>query len=133
MPKSEAQEYIDGMYQMRGYILDFHKVLAAEDLPFLRSFNQIIESVYTPRLLDRKTKELIMSAVLVAIKANTEHIKAHLQQALAHGATKKEALEAIELTLAPAGVPSFMVGLQAWSEVASPDRIEPTAPKKKRK
>ena len=133
MPKSEAQEYIDGMYKMRGYILDFHKVLAAEDLPFLKSFNQIVEGIYTPRLLDRKTKELILSAVLVALKANTDHIKAHLEQALAHGATKKEALEAIELTLAPAGVHAFMIRLQAWSEIASPERIEPTALKKKRK
>ena len=133
MPKNEAQEYIDGMYQMRGYILDLHKVLAAEDLPFLKSFNQIVEGMYTPRLLDRKTKELIISAVLAAIKASPNHIKAHLEQALAHGATKKETLEAIELILAPAGVPAFMIGLEAWSEVASPSRIEPTALKKKQK
>ena len=132
MAKSEAQDYLDEMYKMRGYVLDFHKVLAAEDLTFLKAFNPIVESAYTPRLLDRKTKELIMSAVLAAVKANTNHIKSHLEQAMAHGATKEEALQAMELVLAPAGVPSFMLALQAWSELANPKRLEPTPlPKRK--
>ena len=48
------------MYRERGYLLDFDKVIAAEDFEFLKAYNQFIEACYTQqRTLDRKTKELI--------------------------------------------------------------------------
>jgi 4-carboxymuconolactone decarboxylase len=129
MADSEKQAFVDKMYRERGYILDFHKVMVAEDFDFLKSYNQFIEAGYTkPRTLDPKTKELLYTVILTAGKASVEHIKSHVKLALEYGATKKEVLEALEICISGAGVPAFMIGFEAWRQVASPDRIEPSKP-----
>ena len=90
MVKDEQQAFVDKMYQERGYILDFHQVMVAEDFDFLKTYNQLIEAGYTKqRTLDAKTKEIIYTVILTAVKASTDHIKAHIGLALEYGATKK--------------------------------------------
>jgi 4-carboxymuconolactone decarboxylase len=127
MAKSEKQEYVDKMYRERGYILDFHKVMAAEDFDFLKAYNRLIEAGYTgQRRLDARTKELIYTVILTALKASTDHIKAHIKLALDYGATKQDVLEALEICLPAAGVPAFMVGFEAWKQVVKPDTLEPS-------
>lgn len=127
MAKSEKQDYIDKMYKDRGYILDFHKVMTAEDFDFLKSYNQLIEAGYLKqRALDARTKEIIYTVILTAVKANVDHIKAHIKLALEYGATKQELLQALEICLPAAGVPAFMVGFEAWKQAVSPDRMEPS-------
>ena len=122
----ERQEYVDRMYRDRGYVLDFHSILAAEDYDFLQGYNALINSGYTkPRTLDAKTKELLYIAALTAVGGSEDHIRVHVELALKYGATKAETLETLELTLAPAGVPRFMVGFQAWAQAVSPDRVKP--------
>jgi len=129
MAETEKQAFVDKMYKERGYILDFHKVMAAEDFDFLQAYNQMLEAVYTKqRTLDAKTKEILFTVILTAVKANVDHIKAHLKAALDYGATKQEILEALELCLPAASVPAFMNGLEAWKQVVSPDRVEPSQP-----
>ena len=129
MAETEKQAFVDKMYKERGYILDFHKVMAAEDFDFLQAYNQMLEAVYTKqRILDAKTKEILFTVILTAVKANVDHIKAHLKAALDYGATKQEILEALELCLPAASVPAFMNGLEAWKQVVSPDRVEPSQP-----
>ena len=127
MVETEKQAFLDKMYRERGYILDFHKVMVAEDFDFLQAYNQMLEAVYTKqRTLDMKTKELLFTVILTAVKANIDHIKAHLKSALDNGATKQEILEALELCLPAASVPAFMNGLEAWKQVVSPARMEPS-------
>ena len=46
--------------------------------------------------------------------------------ALDYGATKREILEALEICLPAASVPAFMIGFEAWKQVVSPDRVEPS-------
>jgi 4-carboxymuconolactone decarboxylase len=129
MVEAEKQAFVDKMYRERGYILDFHKVMVAEDFDFLKAYNQLIEAGYTkPRTLDAKTKELIFTTVLTAVKANVDHVKAHIKLALDYGATKKEVLEALEICLPAASVPAFMIGFEAWKQVVSPERVEPSSP-----
>jgi 4-carboxymuconolactone decarboxylase len=128
MEENEAQVYVDGMYQKRGYILDFHKILAAEDFDFLKAYNQSIEAGYTrQRALVAKDKELIYTVLLTSVKASVEQIKLHVTNALQSGASKTEVLEALELCIPAAGVPAFMIGFEAWKQVVSPDAIEPSS------
>ena len=129
MAENEAQVYIDKMYQKRGYILDFHKILAAEDFDFLKAYNQSIEEGYTrQRTLAAKNKELIYTVLLTSVKASVDQIKLHVSNALKSGASKTEILEALELCIPAADVPAFMIGFEAWKQVVSPDTIEPSSP-----
>ena len=129
MTIDEKQAFVDKMYKERGYLLDFHKIMAAEDFDFLKGYNQMIEAAYTkPRTLDLKTKELIYTAVLTAVMANVDHIAAHIKLALEYGYSKKEILEALEICVAAAGVPAFMTGFEAWKKVVNPERVEPSQP-----
>jgi 4-carboxymuconolactone decarboxylase len=121
----EEKEYLREMAKTRGYVLDYHKVLVAEDLPFLRSLNSFLATSYTDqRRLDRKTKELVFIAALTALGASKGHIKSHIEVAKQHGATKEEVLELLELLALPCGVPKFMLGYEAWSESFTVRRIE---------
>lgn len=123
----DRQAYLDEMVKKRGYVLDYHKVLVAEDLPFMRAFNDFLAAAYTsPRRLDRKTKEYLFIAVLTALGAGKDHIKAHIEVAKREGATKEEVLEVLELLAPPCGAPKFMLGYEAWSESFPVQRIEPS-------
>jgi 4-carboxymuconolactone decarboxylase len=129
MVEAEKQAFVDKMYRDRGYILDFHKVMVAEDLDFLKVYDQLIQGAYTnKRTLDAKTKEILYTVILTAVKASVDHIKSHVKLALDYGATKKEVLEALEICIPAAGVPAFMTGFEAWKQVVSPQRVEPSQP-----
>ncbi|NQT04511.1 MAG: carboxymuconolactone decarboxylase family protein [Dehalococcoidia bacterium] len=129
MVEAEKQAFVDKMYRERGYILDFHKVMAAEDFDFLKAYDQLIQAGYTKqRTLDAKTKEIIYAVILTSVKASVDHIKSHIKLALDYGATKKEVLEALEICIPAASVPAFMIGFEAWKQVVSPQRVEPSQP-----
>ena len=121
----EEKNYLQEMARSRGYVLDYHKVLVAEDLPFLRSLNEFLAVSYTDqRRLDRRTKELVFIGVLTALGAAKDHIKAHIEVAKRQGATKEEILELLELLVLPCGVPKFMLGYEAWTECFTVRRVE---------
>ena len=121
----EEKQYLQEMVKARGYVLDYHKVLVAEDLPFLRSLNSLLAVSYTdPRRLDRKTKELVFIGVLTALGAAKDHVKAHIEVAKRQGATKEEVLELLEMLVLPCGVPKFMVGYEAWTESFAVRRVD---------
>ncbi|MBM4448529.1 MAG: carboxymuconolactone decarboxylase family protein [Chloroflexi bacterium] len=129
MADVEKQAFVDNMYRERGYILDFHKVMVAEDFDFLKVYDQFIKAAYTKqRTLDAKTKEIIYTVILTAVKASVDHIKSHIKLALDYGATKQEVLEALEICIPAASVPAFMVGFEAWKQAVSPQRVEPSQP-----
>ena len=129
MTDAEKQAFVDKMYKERGYILDFHKVMVAEDFEFLKAYDQLIQAGYTKkRTLDAKTKEILYTVILTAVKTNVDHIKSHIKLALDYGATKKEVLEALEICIPAASVPAFMIGFEAWKQAVSPDRVEPSQP-----
>ena len=49
------------------------------------------------------------------MRADVEQIQAHVRVALAHGATPREILEALECVVMPMGALAFRRGLQAWA------------------
>ena len=123
----EKKAYLDAMVAQRGYVRDFHKVLVAEDLPFMKAVNGLMEVAFlSQRALDRKTKELIFIGTLVGQGAAKEHLKTHMEAAKRAGATKQEVLEALEICASPCGIPKFLVGYEIWTELYDVERVEPS-------
>lgn len=125
--RQAAQEYVDTMARERGYVLDYHKVMAAYDLPVLEAANGLVRAAYLgPRLLDAKTKELLFVLSLTVLHAPAPQIKSHIRLALDLGCSDQEILEAIEISLPEAGIVAFQHGFQAWCEVVGAQGVEPT-------
>ncbi len=123
----DAQKYIDDMARSRGYVLDYHKVMAAADFPVLQAANGVVNAAYlAPRRLDRKTKELLFILSLTVMRAPMPQLKSHIQVALDLGLSPAEILEAIEISLPEAGIVAFQWGVEAWHEVVGADVLEPT-------
>ncbi|SFE33906.1 carboxymuconolactone decarboxylase family protein [Blastococcus tunisiensis] len=125
--ENEKQQYIDDMARKRGYVLDYHKVMARHDYDVLLAANGLVNAAYlAPRLLDRKTKELIFIVSLTVMRASKGHIQSHIRVALELGLSPQEILEAIEISLPEAGIVAFQGGLEAWREVIGAEGLEPT-------
>ncbi|MFF7394405.1 MULTISPECIES: carboxymuconolactone decarboxylase family protein [Streptomyces] len=127
-PSAAAQEYVDAMARDRGYVLDYHKVMARYDLDVLRAANELVRAAYlAPRSLDRRTKELLFILSLTVMRADRHHIQSHIRVALDLGVTPREILEAIEIALPEAGIVAFQAGLEAWRETVGAVGIEPNS------
>lgn len=124
---TDAQEYIDEMARSRGYVLEYHKVMAKQDFDVLQAANDLVSAAYlSERTLDRRTKELIFIVSLTVMRADKGHIQSHIRVALDLGLSPREILEAIEISLPEAGVVAFQTGFEAWREVVGADGLEPT-------
>lgn len=122
----EAQDYIDEMARKRGYVLEYHKLMAKQDFPVLQAANHLVSAAYLEeRTLSRQTKELIFIVSLTVMRASKAHIQSHIRVALDIGLTPTEILEAIEISLPEAGVVAFQHGFEAWAEVVGAEGIEP--------
>ncbi|GAA1007729.1 hypothetical protein Aple_071460 [Acrocarpospora pleiomorpha] len=123
---ADAQEYIDAMARSRGYVLDYHKIMATADFPVLLAANHVVEAAYLKqRTLDRRTKELLFVLSLTVLRAPKPQIRSHIQVALDLGVSPQEILEAIEIALPEAGVVAFQWGVEAWQEVVGIELMEP--------
>jgi 4-carboxymuconolactone decarboxylase len=122
-----AQEYINDMATKRGYVLEYHKIMAKQDFPVLQAANHVVSAAYLDqRTLDRRTKELIFIVSLTVMRASKGHIQSHIRVALDLGVSATEILEAIEIALPEAGIVAFQTGFEAWREVVGADGLEPT-------
>ncbi|MEV4901242.1 carboxymuconolactone decarboxylase family protein [Citricoccus sp. NPDC055426] len=123
---NEAQDYVDAMAEKRGYVLDYHKIMAAADFPVLQAANHVVNSAYLEeRTLDRKTKELLFVLSLTVMRAPLPQLRSHIQVALDLGLSPQEILEAIEIALPEAGIVAFQYGVEAWQSVVNVDPLEP--------
>src|SRR5918994_710649 len=124
--QEEKQAYVDEMVRKRGYVLDYHKIMAAHDFEVLQAANGLVSAAYLDeRRLDRKTKELIFITTLTAMRASKGHIQSHIRVALDLGLTKEEILQAIEILLPEAGVVVFQEGFEAWRGGTGGEGVEP--------
>lgn len=122
---AEKKEFLRQLKERRGYLLDYHKVLAAEDLAFLKALGNVLNVAYSSdRTLSKKTKELIFIAVLTATGGPKE-IKLHMDLAKKLGVTKEEVLEVLEILVLPCGLPRFFIGYEVWAECFDVGRVEP--------
>lgn len=78
------------------------------------------------RGLDDRTRELVMTIILMCVRATDERIEAQMRRAIAAGATERDLLEAIELIITPAGLPVFDAGLSVWARVTGAKPLDPT-------
>lgn len=125
--RDEAQAYVDDMVRKRGYVLDYHSKMAAQDFDALQAANNLVSAAYLKqRTLDRKTKELIFVVSLTVMRGEKDHIASHIRMALESGASPREVLEAIEIALPEAGVVAFQHGFRVWCEVTGAEGIEPS-------
>ena len=116
MTFEEKKRYLKAMREQRGYILDFHKIMVAADLDWVKTYDPFADATYTSqRTLDRKTKELLQTVVLAALRADESHIQTHIELALKEGATSEEILEALEAVVLPMGMLGFRAGVKAWA------------------
>lgn len=119
-PRSGDLESVLGA---RGYTLPLHRVLAERDPDVLRAYEGMMRELYfKERRLSAATKELIYVAVLVALGASEEHIRAHMEKARREGAQPEDVLEAVELVIPAAGVARASVGLEIWHAVFGTSR-----------
>jgi 4-carboxymuconolactone decarboxylase len=122
----DAQRYLDDMVARRGYVLDYHRVMAANDFPVLKAADELVNAAYlSQRRLDRATKELLFILSLTVLRSDKAHIKSHIRVALELGVTREEILEALEIALPEAGVVAFQHGFDAWREVVDAPALEP--------
>ncbi|WP_299168987.1 carboxymuconolactone decarboxylase family protein [uncultured Arthrobacter sp.] len=125
--ETDALGYINDMARTRGYVLDYHKIMAKQDFEVLQATNNLVSAAYlNQRSLDRRTKELIFIVSLTVMRASKGHIQSHIRVALDLGVTAAEILEAIEIALPEAGIVAFQAGFDAWREVVGAEGIEPT-------
>ncbi len=117
MSKDSAEALLEQIGSRRGYVLEMHRILAEADPDFLRAYDAFLDQAYLRSgTLDRRTKELVYVAVLVALAAPREHVVAHMKAGLSAGVAPREMLEILEQILPPAGVPRFIEGIAAWRE-----------------
>ena len=125
MSDETAKAYLQEMIANRGYVLEYHKVMVLEDMPFMKAVNQMLETAYTDeRSLSKKVKELLFSVLMTSVGAPKDVIKIHIGLAAKAGATKEEVLEALELASLPCGMPKFFPALEAWTEVFEVEGLE---------
>ncbi len=125
MTLEEKRRYLEDMRSKRGYIQDFHKIMVTADLDWIKAYDPFTIATYTgQRTLDRKTKELLQTVVLAALRADVAHVKVHVDLALKEGATPQEVLEALEAVVLPTGVLGFRTGLLAWAAAVGLEPIE---------
>ena len=115
MTTPERQAYLDSILKERGYVFDMHKIMASADFEWLKALTPFTVYSYTgQRILDRKTKELIQTAVETALKADVDQIREHIRLAIEHGASPQEVLEGLGVrgaTYGDAGYEARAAGL----------------------
>lgn len=122
----EAQEYIDKIARDRGFVLDFHKVMAKHDYGALVATDDLVRATFlSERKLDKRTKELLFILCLVAVRGDKNDLATHIRIAQEMGITPQEILEAIEVVLPVAGVVLFKEGFEVWCEVTGAEGLEP--------
>ncbi|MFP6888980.1 MAG: carboxymuconolactone decarboxylase family protein, partial [Nitrospinota bacterium] len=117
----EAKKLIERIKASRGWILPEQEFMAERDYEFYRRHNEKFDHFMNrDNALPRKVLELLyIVALCVRLPAGETqtYIKNHIRQALEHGATEQEILEAIELVIFPGGSPSMNAGIKAFMEV----------------
>jgi len=92
--------------------------VAREDPEYVKARTPLSElSVGEGKALGIKYREMVIIGILAFRGAGQEGMHAHIRRAIAHGATKRELLEAIESAAVPGGGPTFAAGVRALMQL----------------
>jgi 4-carboxymuconolactone decarboxylase len=120
-PRDPSRSHTSEAPAMSGTILDQHDPAVGSALARLSAAVD-----QDTRGLDDRTREIVMTIVLMCVRATDERIEAQMRRALAAGASQRDLLEAIELIITPAGLPVFDAGLAVWARVTGAKPLDPT-------
>ena len=101
--------------QRKGNLHRVFEYLDGVDREFLQAYNElaVLNFNYAEgakgRALTAKVKELIAVALLASVRGDTT--REHIQRAMALGASKREVVEALEMSMHITGAPSLEFGV----------------------
>jgi alkylhydroperoxidase/carboxymuconolactone decarboxylase family protein YurZ len=99
------------------YGYPFWDWVAQEDPEYVRARQPLSAlSIGEGKELSIKHREMVIIGIL-AFRGRQEGVIAHMRRAIAHGATKRELLEAIQAAAVPGGGPTFSSGAQALMQL----------------
>jgi len=107
--------------QRDGQLAPAFEFLDGIDPEFLEAYNRVAVLNFNyaegakGRVLDARVKELIAVALLACIKGETT--RKHMQRALECGATPREIVEALEMSMHICGAPALEFGLRLLQEL----------------
>lgn len=113
MKEIDENEILNEIMKTRGFIEDFHLVLAKKDLELLNEWNKIWIHVFKNSKLDKKTVALIRLAV-VSLLGNERAIEHSIDQAITAGADEDEILDSIKISFIFGGVTVLVKALSIY-------------------
>jgi alkylhydroperoxidase/carboxymuconolactone decarboxylase family protein YurZ len=117
-----VRDYLEAMRKERGYLPPSFAYLATRDIGFLEAYDRLYcASLSDGKAFPAKYRELVVAGIL-AYKGFDAAVYEHLKRALKLGATKQEALEAMEATMVPGGWPTVGAGLRALMRIEEEER-----------
>lgn len=99
-----------------GYGYAWSDWLAKEDPQYARVNEPLSALLGGEGMLSVKHKEMIMIGIL-AYRSRQDAVVAHMRRAIAHGATKRELIEALHAAAVPGGGPTRAVGVMALMQL----------------
>ena len=120
---SDIEKELERTTQMRGFRYGLHDFVAhLGGAAALKKVNDNVEATYLKQgLVDRKTKELVIVAALVALKDKHSHIRIHMHAANKAGASPEEILDVLNLVAGDIGNVAKHNALEAWRITFRPD------------
>ena len=120
---ADLQKELERTTALRGFRYGLHDFVAAlGGVEALRRHNDNTEANYLKeKLLDRKTKELLIIVACVASDDLVSHIQIHMHAARKAGASPEEIMEALNLAGGWIGNVRKMKGVEAWRATFRPD------------
>jgi len=119
--ESREDRLVREIRESRGWILPEQEYLARNDYEFYVRHNAKAAHIRSSeRVLPLKVVELLYIVALcirLPAEESQTYIRNHIRQAFAHGASEREILEAIEMTVFPGGSPSMNAGIKALCAV----------------
>jgi len=113
-----VRDYLEAMRKERGYLPASLAYAATKDIDFLEAYDKL----YSASLSDGN-RELVAAGIL-AFRGFDPAVYEHLKRALKLGATKQEALEAMEATIVAGGWPTLGAGLRALMRIEEEEKKE---------
>lgn len=101
--------------QRKGELHPVFSYLDKADRQFLKAYNNLAVLNFNygraarGRALPAKIKELIAVALLAAVRGDTT--RDHIRKAISHGASRREIIEALEVSMHITGAPSLEFGI----------------------
>lgn len=107
----------------RGYLLPYHRMLAAHAPELLARYDAFYEKLTLDRnLLEPRWKEFVWIAILAAAREGVGSL--HLDRARAAGLTREEMETAVALSALSESFPAFRFGMEKWQGWLSPGALE---------